>query len=64
MGAAHTHMGIPSNTVQSPLKFILICNNKSSVYVQLFELSQPKAVGKTYRSSRFLVLNPVMEPWK
>ena len=43
---------------------IHICNNKSSVYVQLFDLSQPKAVGKTYRSSRFLPLNPVMEPWK
>ena len=43
---------------------IHICNNKSSVYVQLFDLSQPKAVGKTYRSSRFLALNPLMEPWK
>ena len=43
---------------------IHICNNKSSVYVQLFDLLQPKAVGKTYRSSRFLALNPLMEPWK
>ena len=43
---------------------IHICNNKSSVYVQLFDLSQPKAVGKMYRSSRFLALNPLMEPWK
>ena len=43
---------------------IHICNNKSSVYIQLFDLSQPKAVGKTYRSSRFLALNPLMEPWK
>ena len=76
MGAANTYMAYireyptaPSPTPQG-LKYsavsitIDICNNKSSVYVQLFDLSQPKAVGKTYRSSRFLALNPLMEPWK
>ena len=66
------YKGIPHRPLPPPqgLKYsavsitIHICNSKSSVYVQLFDLSQPKAVGKTYRSSRFLALNPLMEPWK
>ena len=78
IGAAHTYMAYIREYPTAPsappppqgLKYsavlikIHICNNKSSVYVQLFDLSQPKAVGKMYRSSRFLASNPVMEPWK